>query len=101
MQHWEEPDASEVALIWLPSFGVALALVVLLLSVGYTVIFGHMLYVSLEEQVWHVDPHPPRYAPHVHFHSGIEWLLITLPVLLGLLGIVGSAGYLLRRRAHG
>ncbi|HYY88468.1 MAG TPA: hypothetical protein VFA49_06725, partial [Chloroflexota bacterium] len=61
---------------------------------------GYMVYVSLLEEVFAINPDPPRYAVPTHFHNSIEWLLITTPALLGLGGTAGSASYLLRRRAR-
>ena len=74
------------------------ALLVLGLSLMYTAMFGYMVYVSLLEEVFAINPDPPRYAVPTHFHNYIEWMLITTPALLGLGGTAGSVSYLLRRR---
>ena len=74
------------------------ALLVLVLSIMYALMFGYMVYVSLMEEVFAINPDPPRYAIPTHFHNYVEWLLITTPALLGLGGTGGSIAYLLRRR---
>jgi hypothetical protein len=74
------------------------ALLVLVLSVMYSLMFGYMVYVSLLEEVFAVNPDPPRYAIPTHFHNSIEWMLIATPALIGLGGTAGSIAYLLRRR---
>ena len=78
--------------------GMWVALLVLGLSVLYAAMFGYMVYVSLLEEVFAINPDPPRYAIPTHFHNSIEWLLITTPALAGLAGTAGSVSYLLRRR---
>jgi hypothetical protein len=83
---------------WRPTFGVALALVILLLSLLYALLFSHMIYDSLVEQVIAPHPHPlPRYAGTIHYHNPAEWVLLTLPALVGWLGALGSMAYLTRR----
>ena len=78
--------------------GMWVALLVLALSIMYGLMFGYMVYVSLLEEVFAINPDPPRYAIPTHFHNYIEWFLITAPALAGLAGTAGSAAYLLRRR---
>ncbi len=78
--------------------GMWVALLILGLSVLYAALFGYMVYVSLLEEVFAVNPNPPRYAIPTHFHNYVEWLLITTPALAGLAGTAGSASYLIRRR---
>jgi hypothetical protein len=76
---------------------VIVALIVLFLSVLYVGTFGYMLQVSLVEQVLAPDHHPPRYAPHVHYHNPAEWALIVGPLALGLTAGAMSLRYLARR----
>lgn len=78
------------------TFPVVIVLIMLALSALYALTFSRMLYVSLMEQVIAVDFHPPRYAPHVHYHNGVEWLLIVGPALLGWIGVIGCISYLIR-----
>ena len=78
--------------------GMWVALLVLGLSVLYAAMFGYMVYVSLLEEVFAVNPDPPRYAVPTHFHNYVEWLLIATPALAGLGGMAGSVSYLVRRR---
>jgi len=85
-------------LSWRPTFRVAIALVILLLSLLYALLFSHMIYDSLVEQVIAPHPHPlPRYAGAIHYHSPAEWVLLTVPALVGWLGALGSMAYLTRR----
>lgn len=92
-----EFEATRHNLNWFPELTVAIAIVLLVLSVLYAITFSRMLYISLMEQVIAVDLHPPRYAPHVHYHNGVEWVLIVGPALLGWVGIVGCLTFLVRR----
>ena len=82
---------------WHVPFDVAMALALLFISLAYALTFSHMVHVSLVEQVFAVDPHPPRFAPHVHYHHPVEWFLLFAPATLGWLGTVGSAVYLARQ----
>jgi hypothetical protein len=83
---------------WRPTFGVVLAIVILVLSLLYGLLFSHMIYDSLLEQVIAPHAHPlPRYAGTIHYHSPAEWVLLTLPALVGWLGALGSMAYLTRR----
>ena len=77
-------------------FGVVIALALLFVSLAYALTFSHMVHVSLMEQVFAVDPHPPRFAPHVHYHHPVEWFLLFAPATLGWLGTLGSGVYLAR-----
>ncbi len=78
------------------SLEVRLALLVLALSIVYALVFSHMVYVSLIEQVVAPDLHPPRYAAPIHYHNAIEWVLLTFPAVAGWLGMATSAAYLVR-----
>jgi hypothetical protein len=90
------PEAAAGRLGWQLPFGAAMALVLLFVSLAYALTFSHMVHVSLMEQVFAVDRHPPRFAPHVHYHHPVEWLLILAPAALGWVGTIGSAVYLAR-----
>ena len=92
-----EREAAAGGLRWQLSFGVTMALVLFFVSLAYALTFSHMVHVSLMEQVFAVDAHPPRFAPHVHYHHPVEWFLLFAPAALGWFGTVGSAVYLARR----
>ena len=81
-----------------PSFPVVVALLVLCLSLAYTLLFGRMVFDSLMEQVIFPHWHLPRYAGLPHSHNLVEWVLLVFPLLISLVGVVGSLGYLMRRR---
>ena len=78
-------------------FEVGVALVILILCLLYALLFSHMIYDSLMEQVFMVDPHPPRFAGAPHRHNAIEWVLIVVPALIGWAGTFGILWYLARR----
>ncbi len=83
---------------WAPiPLEVRLALLWLVLSVTYASVFSHLVYVSLVEQVWSPNLHPPRYAAPIHYHNAIEWVLLAAPAVVGWLGAAASGIYLLYR----
>ena len=94
-----EPEGVSIFPSWapLPSFAVGITLVVLVLSVGYALVFSHMIYVSMVEQ--HLDPRHLRYRYEgpIHFHNPAEWFLIAFPAVLGWMGTIGSLNVLFQR----
>ena len=97
-----EPEGVWTARAWplpvsLPSFAVTIALVILVLSLGYALLFSHMIHVSVLEQ--HLDPRHTRYRYEgpIHFHNPVEWFLIAFPAVIGWLGTIGSLNFLYRR----
>jgi len=83
---------------WLGTpFGVKLALLVLLLSVLYAVVFSNMVYVSIMEQHVLAGRVLPRYATPPHLHNAAEWVLLVAPAAIGWLATLASCLYLLRR----
>jgi hypothetical protein len=78
-------------------FEVVLALVVLTLCLLYGLVFGHMLYVSLMEQVNASHAHLPGSDGRPHFHNPVEWLLLVLPAVIAWSGTISSLRYLGRR----
>ena len=105
MSHYFEEADSEMAPSerdwWTPPFSVTIALVILILSVLYALTFGHMVYDSLMEQVIAPNFNLPRYAGHIHYHNQVEWFLLVSPIVIGLVGIVGSLGFLTQRLMGG
>ena len=79
------------------SFGVKLALLVLLLSILYAVVFSNMVYVSVMEQHVLAGRVLPRYATPPHLHNAGEWVLLVAPAAIGWVAVVASAAYLLQR----
>ena len=93
-----ESNAAELdGVWWRPSLAVLMALIALLLSVLYALIFSRLIFDSLMEQVFSAHTHLPRYAGPTHYHNSIEWLLLVFPALIGWVGTVGSLAYLARR----
>ncbi len=78
----------------LPSLEVTIALVVLLLSLGYALLFSHLVWISLAEQHLHPSPDRLRFEGPPHFHTTSEWLLLCLPAALGWAGVLGCSSYL-------
>ena len=97
-----EPEGAWPARTWplpvpWPSFAVTVTVVILALSLGYALLFSHMIYVSMLEQ--HLDPRHvrARFEGPVHFHNPVEWFLIAFPAVLGWLGTIGSLNVLYQR----
>lgn len=82
---------------WRPSLAVLIALIALLLSLLYALVFSRMVFDSLMEQVFTTHTHLPRYAGSTHYHNSIEWLLLVFPALVGWVGTFRSLAYLGRR----
>ncbi len=83
---------------WFPvSFPIAVALVILAISLGYALLFSRLVYISLLEQ--HIDPGHVRlrYEGPLHFHSPAEWVLLATPAVLGWVGTLGSLSFLVQR----
>jgi len=94
--------AAAVQRVWRgTSFEVKLALLVLLLSVLYAVVFSNLVYASLMEQHFHVGQPLPRYATPPHLHNGAEWVLLVGPAAIGWVAALGSACYLANRLVGG
>jgi hypothetical protein len=74
-----------------------IALITLLLSLLYALLFSRMVFDSLMEQVFSTHSHLPRYAGPTHYHNAIEWFLLLFPAATGWIGAVGSLAYLGRR----
>jgi hypothetical protein len=79
------------------SFEVKLALLVLLLSILYALVFSNLVYVSLMEQHFQAGRPLPRYAIPPHLHNAAEWLLLVAPATIGWLAALGSVLFLLKR----
>ncbi len=78
-------------------FEVGLAAIVLLLCVGYGLVFGYMIYVSLLEQVVSPHAHASGRGGRPHFHSPAEWVLLVLPAVIAWSGTFRSLSYLVAR----
>jgi hypothetical protein len=80
-----------------PPFDITMAVVILLLSLLYSLVYGHMVYVSVVEQVIPHQHYPLRFEGPSHYHNPIEWALLIGPAVTGWLGTFGSLAYLARR----
>ncbi len=78
-------------------FEVGIAALVLALCVLYGLVFGAMLYVSVQEQMLSPHAHAPGLAGQPHFHSPAEWVLLLVPVAIASSGTFSSLRYLVRR----
>lgn len=78
------------------SFEVKLALLILLLSALYAMVFSGLVYVSLVEQHFQGGRPLPRYATPPHFHNAAEWFLLVAPAAIGWLAALGSVFFLLK-----
>ena len=76
-----------------------LALLVLVLSVLYAIVFSNMVYVSVMEQHVLAGRVLPRYATPPHLHNAAEWVLLVAPAAIGWLAALVSVGFLLKRLA--
>lgn len=79
------------------SFEVKLALLVLVLSALYAIVFSNLVYVSVMEQHFQSGRPLPRYATPPHLHNAAEWFLLVAPAAIGWLAALGSILFLLRR----
>ena len=79
------------------SFEVKLALLILLLSLFYALVFSNMVYVSIMEQHVLAGRVLPRYATPPHLHNAAEWVLLAAPAAIGWGAVIASAAYLGRR----
>jgi hypothetical protein len=78
-------------------FEVGIALLLLVLCVLYGLVFGAMVYVSVQEQVIGPHTHAPGLASQPHFHSPAEWALLLCPTLIAGVGTLASLRYLVAR----
>ena len=78
-------------------FEVGVVGMILTLCVLYGLVFGSMVYVSLQEQVVSPHTHAPGLAGTPHFHSPAEWVLLVIPVVIASSGVFGSVRYLVVR----
>ncbi len=81
-------------------FQVGIAALILALCVLYGLVFGSMLYVSVQEQVISPHAHAPGLAGRPHFHSPTEWALLVFPAVIGWSGTFSSLRYLAARARH-
>jgi hypothetical protein len=82
-------------------FEIGIAALVLGLCVLYGLVFGSMVFISLQEQVIAPHAHPPGLAGRPHFHSPAEWVLLVFPAAIACSGTFGSLRFLVgkaRRR---
>jgi hypothetical protein len=78
-------------------FDVGIVAMILVLCVLYGLVFGSMLFVSVQEQILAPHSHGPGLASLPHFHSPAEWALIAVPVVLAWGGALISLRYLVGR----
>ncbi|HZR98467.1 MAG TPA: hypothetical protein VFE37_07165 [Chloroflexota bacterium] len=78
-------------------FEVGIAALILALCVLYGLVFGSMIYVSLQEQVVAPHAHAPGRGGLPHFHSPAEWALLVFPAVVAWSGTFSSLRYLVRR----
>jgi heme/copper-type cytochrome/quinol oxidase subunit 3 len=78
-------------------FEVGMALLILALCVLYGLVFGAMVYVSVQEQVVSPHVHAPGLAGLPHFHSPAEWALLLFPTVIAWSGTLSSLRYLVAR----
>jgi hypothetical protein len=78
-------------------FEVGIAAFGLVLCVLYGLVFGSMLYVSVQEQVLSPHAHAPGLMGQPHFHSPAEWVLLVFPAVIAWSGVFGTLRYLVNR----
>ena len=78
-------------------FEIAIALLLLVLSLLYALLFSRMIYDSLVEHFAPSHIHALRFAGPPHAHNAIEWVLLIGPALIGWVGVVLTLRYLGRR----
>lgn len=78
-------------------FEILVALLVLVLSLLYAVLFSRMVYDSLVEHFTPSHIHALRFAGPPHAHNAIEWILLVGPALISWAGVVFTFRYLGRR----
>ncbi|MBX5489671.1 MAG: hypothetical protein IRZ14_00845 [Chloroflexi bacterium] len=82
-------------------FDIGITALVLVLCVLYGLVFGSMIYVSIQEQLIAPHTHEPGLGSLPHFHSPAEWALLVLPALIAVGGTLSSLRYLITRsRRH-
>jgi len=82
---------------WLPPFHITIAVLVLVLSLLYGIVYSRMVYISLMEQFIPHQHYPLRCEGPTHYHNPVEWILLVGPAATGWVGTFGSLGYLARR----
>ena len=82
-------------------FEIGIAALVLALCVLYGLVFGAMVYSSLQEQVLSSHAHAPGLAGLPHFHSPAEWALLVFPAVIAWSGAFGILRYLVNRSGLG
>ena len=82
---------------WPPPFPITIAAVIFALSLLYGVVYTHMVYVSVMEQLVPHQHYPLRFEGPTHHHNPVEWVLLVGPAVTGWLGTFASLGYLARR----
>jgi hypothetical protein len=78
-------------------FEVGIAALLLALCVLYGLVFGSMVYVSVQEQMLSTHAHAPGLAGQPHFHSPAEWVLLAFPAVVACCGTLASIRYLVAR----
>jgi hypothetical protein len=78
-------------------FEVGIAAFGLVLCVLYGLVFGLMVYVSVQEQVIPPHAHAPGLMGRPHFHSPTEWVLLVFPAVIAWSGVFGTLRYLVNR----
>lgn len=78
-------------------FEILIALLVLVLSLSYALLFSRMVYDSLIEHFTPSHIHALRFAGPPHAHNAIEWALLVGPALIGWVGVALTLRYLGRR----
>jgi hypothetical protein len=78
-------------------FEVGIIGVLLVLCALYGLVFGAMVYVSVQEQILAPHAHTPGLAGLPHFHSPAEWALLVFPALIAWSGAFSSLRYLVRK----
>ncbi|MBA2447137.1 MAG: hypothetical protein H0V51_03830 [Chloroflexi bacterium] len=78
-------------------FEIGIALLLLVLSLLYALLFSRMVYDSLVEHFTPSHIHALRFAGPPHAHNAIEWALLVGPALIGWVGVVLTLRYLGRR----
>ena len=82
-------------------FEIGIAALILGLCVLYGLVFGSMVYVSLQEQVIAPHAHATGLAGRPHFHSPAEWALLVFPAAIAGSGTFSSLRYLVARARRG
>jgi hypothetical protein len=78
-------------------FEIGIALLLLVLSLLYALLFSRMVYDSLVEHFAPSHIHALRFAGPPHAHNAIEWVLLLGPTLIGWVGVALTLRYLARR----